>query len=101
MLRLVISAALFLAAGQALASESTFGALISQGYKISQFSIAEVSQNNLVGVMLLENGSSGFMCIADVGLEREFVGAAMNGEKKIIGLKSSEAIKWRKCAAVY
>jgi hypothetical protein len=89
--------------GAALAQEQTLGALIKSGHHVTQMSVAEINDDFAHLLILVEGEQGGFLCKVEAGLDRDNITALLKEDRfpDIMGLKTSEAVKWRPCAQIY
>jgi hypothetical protein len=103
MAKVIPLALLSLAASEAAAQEQTLGALISGGQVITQLTLAEIDDDKAHLILLLEGDKGGFLCKVEALLERDKLAALgkPGSNPDILGLKTSDAAKWRTCAQIY
>ena len=89
--------------GAASAQEQTLGALIKSGHQVTQMSVAEINSDFAHLFILVQGELGGFICKVEAGLDRDNMTALLKEDRSpdIMGLKTSEAVKWRPCAKIY
>jgi hypothetical protein len=92
-----------LSAGQVSCEEQTLGALLADGYRITQMTSAEINADKVHVLLLLEGKDSAFLCKAEAIADRDTITPAVNPERfsDILGLKTFDGVKWRTCGQIF
>ncbi len=103
MLRAISYVVFALTATQVAGQELTLGALVSSGQKVTQMTTAEINADKVHLLLLLEGDKGGFLCKVEALVERDNITPLVKPETfpDILGLKTSDAVKWRTCAQIY